>query len=266
MSALAQTLSVKTTANESGGQIAQIIFERPEAMNSFSQAMLAEMEQRIKKLAADRNTRVLIVTGQGKAFSAGADLKERATMTEPEVRDFLRRIGQLFLFIERLPFPTIAAINGFALGGGLELALCFDIRIASAGAQMGLTETSLGIIPGAGGTQRLSRVIGAARAKEMILTARRVEADEALRMGLITEQVEGTALGERSLALASQIARNAPIALRQAKRAIDGGRHLDIEAALALEQEAYAVTLTTKDRVEALSAFREKRKPRFTGE
>ncbi len=235
-------------------------------MNAFSSQLVAELERAVASLEKDRDVRALVLTGAGRAFSAGADLKERATMNRTEVEEFLTRVGRLFRIVETLPFPTIASINGFAFGGGLELALCFDLRIAARSAQLGLTETSLGIIPGAGGTQRLARAIGVPRAKEMILTARRISAERALELELVHEVVEDGALEERASALALEVTRNAPIALAAAKWAIDSGRHLPLDEALAVERTAYARTLDTKDRVEALAAFREKRPPIFTGE
>ena len=264
--AVSPALSIRTVQAPAGGEIVVLRFERPEAMNAFSRALLSDLEAALKGPASGAATRALIVTGSGRAFSAGADLKERAGMSQPEVEVFLDRIGLLFRSIETLPIPTIAAINGYALGGGLELALCFDFRIAAESAQLGLTETSLGIIPGAGGTQRLPRTIGVPRAKELILTARRISAQTALAMDLVHNVVADSALEESALELAREITRNAPIALAQAKLAIDRGRHLDVEAALVVERKAYSKTLPTKDRAEALTAFAEKRPPVFNGE
>jgi enoyl-CoA hydratase/carnithine racemase len=209
----------------------------------------------------------VVITGAGdKAFCAGADLKERARMSAAEVHGFHRGLREALGAIEAAPQPVIAAINGAALGGGLELALACDLRVAAEAAQLGLPEVSLGIIPGAGGTQRLARLVGVGRAKDLVLTARRIGAAEALAMGLVTRVAPAGRLLDDALALAAEVARNAPISLRQAKRAIDGGLHLPLEEALDLENRLYQDCLGTKDRVEALRAFAEKRPPVFTGE
>jgi methylglutaconyl-CoA hydratase len=235
--------------------------------NSLSVALLRELVDHQARAAADKALRVVIVTGAGdKAFCAGADLKERARMDEAAVAGFHKTIRTAFDGFEALPQPVIAAINGVALGGGLELALACDLRIAAEGAELALPEVGLGIIPGAGGTQRLPRVIGVARAKELILTARRVPAAEALAMGLVGQVVPAAGLGAAALALAERVARNAPISLRQAKRAIDGGLVLPLNEALDLENRLYQACIPTMDRREALLAFAEKRVPVFKGE
>ncbi len=235
--------------------------------NSLSVALLRELVAHQARASADKALRVVIVTGAGdKAFCAGADLKERARMDEGAVAGFHKTIRAAFDGFEALPQPVIAAINGVALGGGLELALACDLRIAAEGAELALPEVGLGIIPGAGGTQRLPRVIGAARAKELILTARRVPAAEALAMGLVGQVVPAADLGPAALALAERVARNAPISLRQAKRAIDRGLALPLHDGLDLENRLYQACIPTADRREALIAFAEKRAPVFKGE
>lgn len=235
--------------------------------NSLTMALLRELGERIRAAAADRALRAIVLTGAGdRAFCAGADLKERARMSADEVHGFHAAVRDAFLGIERAPQPFVAALNGAALGGGLELALACDLRIAAEGVELGLPEVSLGIIPGAGGTARLPRIVGVARAKDLVLTARRVGAAEALAMGLVGRVAPADRLREEALALAAQVARNAPIALRQAKRAIDGGFHLSLEEALALENRLYQACLASRDRVEALRAFAEKRPPVFSGE
>ncbi len=235
--------------------------------NSISVAMLAELNALLARAAGDRALRCVVVTGAGdKAFCAGADLKERARMSDAEVHAFHHGLRRAFRAIEEAPQPFVAALNGAALGGGLELALACDLRVASDAAQMGLPEVSLGIIPGGGGTQRLSRLVGVARAKDLVLTARRIGAAEALAMGLVARIAPPQRLLDDAAALAEQIARNAPISLRQAKRAIDGGFHLPLEEALELENRMYQDCLGTRDRLEALRAFAEKRPPVFTGE
>jgi methylglutaconyl-CoA hydratase len=235
--------------------------------NALGVGVLRELAELQARAASEKALRVVIVTGAGhQAFSAGADLKERATMDEGAVAGFHRAIRAAFDGFEALPQPVIAAVNGVALGGGLELALACDLRIASEAAQLGLPEVGLGIIPGAGGTQRLPRVIGLARAKDLILTGRRVGAAEALAMGLVGQVVPAAGLGEAVLALAERVARNAPISLRQAKRAVDGGLALPLREALDLENRLYQACLPTADRQEALRAFAEKRTPVFKGE
>ncbi|MFM1650484.1 enoyl-CoA hydratase [Brevibacillus sp. B_LB10_24] len=248
-------------------QVGILTIERPEVHNCLNLETVQMLRQQVSQLSADRDVRVVIVTGAGdKAFCAGADLKERRTMSESQVRVFIRAIRDAFSELERLPQPVIAAINGAAFGGGTELALACDLRVMSETAQMGLTETSLGIIPGAGGTQRLPRLVGKGKAKELIFTARRITAREALAIGLVNRVVPAGQVLSAALTLAKEIAMNAPIALEQAKYAIDYGMETDLATGLAIESSAYQVTIPTKDRLEGLAAFQEKRKPVYRGE
>ena len=246
--------------------IVKITLTRPNAANSLSRQMVHDLEGIFAEIKYDSTIRCVIITGQGtKAFCAGADLKERATMNEKEVRQTLDGIGQMINHLALLPQPVIAAINGAALGGGTELALACDLRIASEHAYLGLTETSLGIIPGAGGTQRLPRLIGKGRAKELIYTAKKVSAQEALQIGLIEYVVKAEFLEAEAIQLAKQIVINAPIAIAQAKFAIDQGSEVDLQTGLVIERKAYEMTIPTEDRQEGLKAFKEKRSPRYRG-
>ncbi|ROQ89594.1 enoyl-CoA hydratase [Desulfosoma caldarium] len=247
-------------------QVAILTLNRPEVMNSFNFAMLHGLRDKIEALRFDAEIRVVIVTGAGdKAFCAGADLKERATLSDDQVKEFIFTIRNLFTAIEELPKPVIAAVNGVALGGGTELALACDLRIASETATMGLTETRLAIIPGAGGTQRLPRLVGRGKAKELIFTGRRVGAEEALRIGLVNSVTPPQKLKEECLAMAAMICETGPIAIQQAKYAINYGMETDLHTGLAIESNAYWVTIPTEDRLEGLAAFREKRKPIYKG-
>ena len=248
--------------------ILTLTLNRPGALNAFSRVLLDDFSQAVEEANFHADARVIIITGsQGNkpSFSTGADLKERAAMSEEEVKRFIYKIRTTFTAVENMSKPVIAAVNGFAFGGGLELALACDIRIASDQAQMGLTETSLAIIPGAGGTQRLPRIVGLARAKELIFTARRISAEEALDLGLVSRVVPGGQLLETCRELALKIAQNGPVAVQQAKFAINKGMDAPLEVGLNLESQAYWHCLPTEDRLEGLKAFREKRKPSYKG-
>ena len=234
--------------------------------NAISRAMLKELAERVAGVSASHETRVVVLTGAGdKAFCAGADLKERATMQESEVREFLDGLRRTFRAIEKSDCVFIAAINGAALGGGTELALCCDLRVASPAAELALTEVKLGIIPGGGGTQRLARLIGPGRAKDLILTGRRVNAAEAFAFGLVNRLAPEGRLLETAISLAESIVVNAPLAIGAAKHAIDEGLSLPLDQALALELQKYELVLKSEDRLEGLKAFAEKRPPEFKG-
>jgi enoyl-CoA hydratase/carnithine racemase len=234
--------------------------------NAISRAALAEFEDRVERVSRDRSTRAVVLTGAGeRAFCAGADLKERAGMSEVEVRAFLSQLGRTLRALERSDCIFVAALNGAALGGGTELALACDFRVAAPTAELGLTEVQLGIIPGGGGTQRLPRLVGPARAKDLILTGRRINAAEALAMGLVQRLAPEGRLLEVALGLAEQVAANAPLAVAAAKHAVDEGAGISLDEALALEQRFYERVLASEDRREGLAAFAEKRPPRFTG-
>lgn len=247
--------------------LAFITINRPEQLNCFDLEALTQLEEVIDEIKFNKNIRAVIITGAGeKAFSTGADLRERRTLSEKDVRRNVNLIRDVFSRIEELPQPTIAAVNGYAFGGGLELALACDLRIAVKEAIMGLTEVSLGIIPGAGGTQRLSRLIGISKAKELIFTARKISAEVARDFGIVNKVVEREQLLSASVELADEIIKNAPLAVTQAKFAIHYGSNVDLKTGLAIESKAYEVIIPTKDRLEALEAFNEKRTPIFKGE
>jgi enoyl-CoA hydratase/carnithine racemase len=250
-----------------------LTLNRPDAMNCFNFDLLAVLGEAIREANFDMSLRCIVITGAKAgdepkkwSFSTGADLKERRTLTQDQVRRFIFTIRNTFTAVEQVRVPVIAAINGFAFGGGTELALACDLRICSSNVLMGLTETSLAIIPGAGGTQRLPRIVGMAKAKELIYTARRIDAKTALEAGLVCKVVEPDKLMDAALELAREIAKNGPIGVAQAKFAINYGMEASLGVALPLESKAYEVTIPTKDRLEALAAFVEKRKPVFKGE
>lgn len=248
------------------GQTCILTLNRPEAMNSLNFGLLREFREKVEGLQWDSDVRVIIITGAGgKAFCAGADLKERESMPEQQVRQFIFTLRNLFTFIEYMNKPVIAAVNGIALGGGTELALGCDIRIVSENASMGLTETRLAIIPGGGGTQRLPRIVGRGKAKELIFTGRRVDAKEALAIGLVNKVVPAEKLIDDCLEMAAMICECGPIAIAQAKYAVNHGCEVDLHSGLAIESNAYWVTIPTEDRMEGLKAFREKRKPVYKG-
>ncbi len=243
-----------------------LTLNRPEVMNSFNFALLYALKKEIDQLDQDAAIRVIIITGAGaKAFAAGADLKERLSYTPEQVKEFIFTIRNLFTQIEYMRKPVIAAVNGVALGGGTELAMACDLRIASMNASMGQTETRLAIIPGAGGTQRLPRLVGKGIAKELIFTGRRVGAEEALRIGLVNKICEPEALIGEARKMAAMICETGPIAIEQAKYAINYGMETDLHTGLAIESNAYWVCIPTEDRLEGLAAFREKRKPVYRG-
>lgn len=251
---------------EKQGHIVIVTLNRPESMNAFNHDLLVELSFVIESIRNDPNLHLVIFTGAGdKAFSVGADLKERKTLSEQYVKRNLDKIGEVFTAIEKLPQPTIAQINGYAFGGGIELALACDFRFATEDIQMGLTETSLAIIPGAGGTQRLPRLIGEAKALELILTAKRITPQEAKLIGLITAYYSRETLEEEVMKFANSILSNGPIALQQAKFAIKNGMNTDLQTGLQIERKSYEITLPTEDRLEALDAFTNKRKPNFKG-
>jgi len=244
-----------------------ITLNRPHQLNALNTKLLRQLKNCLEQTQNDKNIRAVIFTGAGeKAFCAGADLKERLNMTLDETRQFVSLIGETFNVIANLPMPTIAAINGIAFGGGLELALACDLRIIKEDVLVGLTECALGIIPGAGGTQRLPKIVGEAKAKELILTAKRIAAKEAKEIGLANQiTVKDQDILESAKEIAVQIAKNAPLSVQTAKKAINDGAGSNKEKSLKFEAKCYESILHTQDRLEGLRAFLEKREPKYIG-
>ncbi len=241
--------------------IATITFNRPEAMNALNNQTRAEFGQAIQDVASDDEIKVLILTGSGKAFVAGSDIKEFNATTPFEAHN-IRRLGEM---VEKLEKPVIAAVNGFCLGGGNEIAMGCDIIIASEKAKFGQTEINIGIIPGGGGTQRLPRLIGVYRAKELIYTGDIIRAEEADRLGLVNRVVPMDELMPAAKELAKKIAAKSAAALKLAKTAINRGMQTNLESGLKYEYELYSLSLSLEDKLEGVNAFLEKRAPKFVG-
>lgn len=257
---------MRTLALEIADGVATLTLNRPERLNAINAEMKEELAAALGRIEAAA-ARAVILTGAGRAFSAGADIKERAGEA-PSPAAFLaaqRRTHALFDRLAGLAAPVIAAINGIALGGGLEIALCADIRLAAGTARMGLTEVALGVIPAGGGTQRLPRLIGAGAAKRMLLTGEVLEAEAARALGLVEEVTAPEALLPRARALAAAIAAQPPLAAQAAKRVMDGGLAHGLAAGLEAELQAAAILFATEDRQEGMRAFLEKRRPQFRG-
>jgi enoyl-CoA hydratase/carnithine racemase len=247
------------------GPLAALRLNRPERLNAVNRALIEDVIAALDALEADSAVRVVVLTGAGRAFCAGADLAERATLDERAVLAHRKRVVALFDRVAHCEKPLVAAVNGAAYGGGAELALLCDVIVASEDAVFRFPEVALGIIPGGGGCYTLVRAVGRYRAQELVLTARKVAAAEALALGLASYVVPAERLLTEAHALASAIAANAPIAVRQAKRALDFAADHDFASSLAFETEAYNACVHTADRQEALRAFAEKRPPRFVG-
>nr|WP_319488028.1 enoyl-CoA hydratase-related protein [uncultured Caproiciproducens sp.] len=237
-----------------------ITIDREKALNALNSEVLTDLEAVIDSVSID-NTRCLIITGAGqKSFVAGADIAEMSSKTRAEAQAFSAKGNGIFRKIEKLPIPVIAAVNGFALGGGCELSLSCDIRIASDNAVFAQPEAGLGITAGFGGTQRLARTIGIGKAKEMLYTCGKVKADEALTLGLVNAVYPSDQLMDECLKLAGKIARNAPIAVRASKKAVNDGIQVDIDSAIAIEAEQFGQCFESEDQKNAMAAFCEKRK------
>jgi len=245
--------------------MAFVTLNRPTALNALNTPLRRDLKQCFTDLQADPDVRLVVISGGGRAFCAGADIKEWREPTSV-VEDREERLQlNVWQAMSRCEFPIIAAINGYALGGGFELAMCCDIRIASDQAQLGLTEVTLGIILGGGGTQRLPRIVGRGKALELILTGRRINAQEALRLGLVEQVVPHDQLKAAVEDLAQTIVSRAPLAVKYAKEAIVRGIELPLTEGLKVEAELYTLLRTTEDRMEGARAFQEKRPPQFKG-
>lgn len=247
------------------GDIAIITINRPKALNALNAETLADIDTAISAAAADPEVKVVIITGAGRSFVAGADIAFMQNMQPMEGMAF-GAFGQgVFRKIEEMEKPVIAAVNGFALGGGCELAMCCDFRIASDAAKFGQPEVGLGITPGFGGTQRLPRLVGEGMAKELCYTADVIDANEALRIGLVNHVVAGDELMDYVKKIAKKIASKGQVAVRFCKKAINEGMQTDIDRAMTFEADMFGLCFSTQDQKEGMTAFVEKRKPEFTG-
>ena len=252
--------TIKYEVNE---HIAKITMNRPKALNALNSEVLDELDKCLDEIKANNDLRVLIITGEGRSFIAGADIKEMSDLGGLEAKAFGNKGLSVFRKIETLPIPVIAAVNGFALGGGCELAMSCDIRIASNKALFGQPEVGLGLIPGFGGTQRLQRLVGQGWAKYIIYSAENIKADKALEIGLVQDVVEVEELEERVNTLAETIAKQAPIAVKLAKEAINQGAQVDIDQAMRIEENAFGLVFTTEDKNIGTQAFINKEKAEF---
>uniref|UniRef100_A0A1I8MGD0 Enoyl-CoA hydratase/isomerase n=1 Tax=Musca domestica TaxID=7370 RepID=A0A1I8MGD0_MUSDO len=270
VAATGQEVLVERLSGEQKG-ITVLGLNRPEAKNAFSRGLVQTFSNILNEIKRDNGSRVVVLRSLTPGiFCAGADLKERKGMSEEEVKEFVTGLRQLLIAIEQLPMPVIAALDGAALGGGLEMALACDIRTAANNTKMGLVETKLAIIPGAGGTQRLPRILSPSLAKELIFTARVFNGEEAKEMGIVNHVVPQNetkdAAYRKALTLAEEILPNGPVGVRMAKLAIDKGMQVDLSTGYSIEEVCYAQVIPTKDRMEGLKAFAEKRKPVYKGE
>lgn len=255
----------QTIKYELKNKVATVTIDRPEALNALNSTVLDELFDVFNVIDQDENVRCVILTGAGRSFVAGADIAEMSSLGPVEAKRFAQKGHKVMNFIEKTEKPVIAAINGFALGGGCEISMACDIRIASTKALFGQPETGLGITPGFGGTQRLSKIIGPGNASLLILTAQNIKADEAYRMGLVQKLVEPEELMPTAEALAEKIASNAPVAVMACKTLINKGYHIDLFSGCALEAEAFGVCCGTEDQKEGMKAFLNKTKYEYQG-
>lgn len=248
---------------EKKGKVGILSINRPKALNALNSAVLDELDKAIDMIQEDEDVYVLILTGAGRAFVAGADIGEMKSLNAEEGKAFGQKGLKVFRKLELLEKPVIAAVNGFALGGGCELSMATDIRIASEKALFGQPETGLGITPGFAGTQRLPRIVGLGVAKELIYTAKNISADEAYRVGLVNKVVAADELMDEALKMAESIAKNAQLAVRYSKEAINRGIETDIETGMAIERDLFGLCFATEDQKEGMDAFLNKRNPEY---
>ncbi len=248
--------------SEQQGAVAVLTIDRPKALNALNPEVLADLKAAFEGI--DQNTvRCVVLTGEGeKSFVAGADIGSMSTMTKAEGEAFGKLGNDIFLMIESFPLPVIAAVNGFALGGGCELAMSCDIRICSDNAMFGQPEVGLGITPGFGGTQRLPRIVGLGMAKQLLYTARNIDANEALRIGLVNAVYPQADLMEAAVKMANTIAKNAPIAVRACKKAVNEGMQVSIDKAVEIEEKLFGGCFETHDQVEGMACFLSREKPK----
>ena len=259
-------MTFKLIIYEKSKGVATITLNRPEAMNAISKEVVQEVIQALGDAKDDESIRVVILTGAGeKAFSAGADIKAMIGMNALKARELSLMGEKLCLAFENFEKPVIAALNGYALGGGLEVAMACDLRIASENARMGQTEVNIGLIPGWGGTQRLTRLIGATKAKELVFTGRMIDAKTAERLGILNMVIPADKFKETVMQFAKDLAAKPPVAIKVAKSLINKGADIGLNSALALEREGFSVVASTEDLQEGVKAFTEKRKPLFRG-
>lgn len=259
-------MELKFLIYEKSDGIATITLNRPEALNAFSKEVIEEILHALEDIRNDETIRVVVLTGAGeKAFSAGADIKGMIGMNALKARELSLMGERLCLALENLEKPVIAALNGYAVGGGLEVAMSCDLRIASESARVGQTEINIGLIPGWGGTQRLTRLIGRTKAKELVFTGRMIDAKTAEQLGIMNMVVPPDKFKETVRQFALDLASKAPVAVRIAKALINKGADISLDSALALEREGFGVVASTEDLKEGVSAFTEKRKPIFKG-
>jgi enoyl-CoA hydratase len=260
-------MKLETLSFKKENHIGQLTVERPQALNALNAQVIKDLRTFLTEIQNDKDLRVLIVTGAGeKAFVAGADIKEMEAMDPAQGQKFAENGQQVFMMLEKLAVPTIAAVNGFALGGGLELALACDFIVASKNAKLGLPEVSLGLIPGYGGTQRLSRNVGRAIARMMTLTGDMYTAEQCAQWGLVSQVTEPADLQAAVMKIAQTIAKRSPVALALAKKAIREGFDQSITDGMKIEAECFHKTFNSEDKKEGVKAFIEKRAPQFTGQ
>ena len=256
-------VELKNVIYEKQESLVVIKLNRPKALNALNTELLNDLEIAVSVAEADKDIKMIIITGEGKAFAAGADIAAMQHMNAIEGLEYSKTGQALYRHIEEIRKPVIAAVNGFALGGGFELTLACDLRIVASNARLGLPETGLGIIPGFGGSQRLARLIGDTKAKELIFTAGTLKPEEALNLGLVNKVVDPEELMNATLKMAGKILANAPIAVGYAKDAINRGRQVDIDSALSMEALYVGMCFATEDLHEGMTAFVEKRKAEF---